>query len=88
MGVLEASEAVSGRNILILPIYASVLRPSRGAALRTKNGRRARKRGAVVPGVKEQQNRYCVAEHICIPGLSVSCGIGAEGSGLQCKWAE
>ena len=30
MGVLKASEAVSGRNILILPIYASVLRPSRG----------------------------------------------------------
>ena len=30
MGVLKASEAVSGRNILILPIYASVLRPLRG----------------------------------------------------------
>jgi hypothetical protein len=27
-----AGEAVSGRNILILPIYASVLRPSRGGA--------------------------------------------------------
>jgi hypothetical protein len=33
LGVLEASEAVSGCNILILPIYASVLRPSRGGAL-------------------------------------------------------
>jgi hypothetical protein len=37
MGVLEASEAVSGCNILILPIYASVLRPSRGAALTSAN---------------------------------------------------
>jgi hypothetical protein len=37
MGVLKASEAVSGRNILILPIYASVLRPSRGGALMAAN---------------------------------------------------
>jgi hypothetical protein len=37
MGVLKASEAVSGRNILILPIYASVLRPSRGGAPMTAN---------------------------------------------------
>jgi hypothetical protein len=37
MGVLKASEAVSGRNILILPIYASVLRRSRGGALMTAN---------------------------------------------------
>ncbi len=37
MGVLRASEAVSGCNILILPIYASVLRPSRGGALRAEN---------------------------------------------------
>jgi hypothetical protein len=32
-----ASEAVSGRNILILPIYASVLRPSKGGAPMTAN---------------------------------------------------
>jgi hypothetical protein len=37
MGVLRASEAVSGCNILILPIYASVLRPSRGGALMVAN---------------------------------------------------
>jgi hypothetical protein len=37
MGVLKASEAVSGRNILILPIYASVLRPSRRGARMTAN---------------------------------------------------
>ena len=30
MGVLQASEAVSGRNILILPLDASVLRPAAG----------------------------------------------------------
>jgi hypothetical protein len=32
MGVRQASEAVSGCNILILPIYASVLRPSGAGA--------------------------------------------------------
>jgi hypothetical protein len=32
-----ASEAVSGCNILILPIYASVLRPKRGAAQMAEN---------------------------------------------------
>jgi hypothetical protein len=37
MGVLKASEAVSGRNILIFPIYASVLRPSRRGARMTAN---------------------------------------------------
>jgi hypothetical protein len=37
MGVLKASEAVSGRNILVLPIYASVLRRSRTGALMVEN---------------------------------------------------
>jgi hypothetical protein len=37
MGVLWASEAVSGCNILILPIYASVLRPERGCAQMAEN---------------------------------------------------
>jgi hypothetical protein len=32
-----ASEAVSGCNILILPMYASVLRPSMGGALTAAN---------------------------------------------------
>ncbi len=39
MDVLWASEAVSGCNILILPIYASVLRPSRGGAQMAENDR-------------------------------------------------
>ena len=38
MGVRKASEAVSGRNILILPIYASVLRPSRATENRWRDG--------------------------------------------------
>jgi hypothetical protein len=33
----EASEAVSGCNILILPIYASILRPSGGGSLMAAN---------------------------------------------------
>jgi hypothetical protein len=37
MGVLQASEAVSGCNILILPIYASILHPSRGGSLMAAN---------------------------------------------------
>jgi hypothetical protein len=38
MGVLKASEAVSGRNILILPIYASLLRRSRVTENRRRDG--------------------------------------------------
>ena len=37
MGVLKASEAVSGRNILILPIYASVLRAAAAACQMAEN---------------------------------------------------
>jgi len=37
-GVLKASEAVSGRNILILPIYASLLRRSRATENRRRDG--------------------------------------------------
>jgi hypothetical protein len=39
MGVLWASEAVSGCNILILPIYASVLRLSSAGSLMPANER-------------------------------------------------
>jgi hypothetical protein len=39
MGVLQASEAVSGCNILILPIYASILRPPRHGSLMAANDR-------------------------------------------------
>ena len=37
MGVLKASEAVSGRNILILPVDASVLGAAAGACQMAKN---------------------------------------------------